>query len=89
MYVCACVVLIAEQVKPSVKCYLADCQGSALYYAVTKGVCYSPTQDEGLRKRHQVDTITEGIGLYRLTDNFCQAIKVGLDGAFKGASAVI
>ncbi|KNC50908.1 uncharacterized protein AMSG_12047 [Thecamonas trahens ATCC 50062] len=66
-----------------VQAYLVDPQGSALYYAVTKGVCYSPTQDEGRRKRNQVDTIAEGIGLYRRTANFDQALDAGIAGAFK------
>ena len=66
-----------------VQAYLVDPQGSALYYAVTKGVCYSPTQDEGRRKRNQVDTIVEGIGLYRRTANFDRAMQAGLDGAYR------
>ena len=36
---------------------------------------YASTDKEGTRKRHQVDTIVEGIGLNRLTENFNIAIQ--------------
>jgi cysteine synthase len=31
---------------------------------------YSSTEKEGTRRRHQVDSLVEGIGLNRLTKNF-------------------
>ncbi|CAG8524422.1 4314_t:CDS:2 [Funneliformis mosseae] len=31
---------------------------------------YSPCEAEGTRKRHQVDTVVEGVGLNRITKNF-------------------
>jgi cysteine synthase len=31
---------------------------------------YSSTEREGTRRRHQVDSLVEGIGLNRLTKNF-------------------
>lgn len=49
---------------------LADPQGSSLFNRVKHGVLYSSTEAEGTRRRHQVDTIVEGIGLNRLTRNF-------------------
>lgn len=49
---------------------LADPQGSGLYNKVKYGVMYSPTEREGTRRRQQVDTIVEGIGITRITDNF-------------------
>ncbi|KAJ1921024.1 Cysteine synthase 2 [Mycoemilia scoparia] len=55
---------------PELKVYLADPQGSGLANKVNHGVMFSPTEKEGTRKRHQVDTIVEGIGLNRLTKNF-------------------
>lgn len=58
---------------------LVDPRGSGLYNRVKKGVCYASTEAEGTRKRHQVDTITEGIGLNRLTKNF---EKAKIDDAF-------
>jgi cysteine synthase A len=49
---------------------LADPQGSGLYNRVKYGVMYSPTEREGTRRRQQVDTIVEGIGINRITENF-------------------
>ena len=53
---------------------------------VTRGVLYTREEAEGKRLRNPCDTITEGIGLNRLTKNFeCACI----DGAFKGVTAQI
>ncbi|KAI1854448.1 hypothetical protein JX265_012482 [Neoarthrinium moseri] len=49
---------------------LADPQGSGLYNKVKYGVMYSATEKEGTRRRQQVDTIVEGIGINRITHNF-------------------
>ncbi|KAK0624655.1 cysteine synthase-like protein [Bombardia bombarda] len=49
---------------------LADPQGSGLYNKVKHGVMYSPTEREGTRRRQQVDSIVEGIGINRITENF-------------------
>ncbi|KAK7408764.1 Cysteine synthase 2 [Neonectria punicea] len=54
----------------SIKIVLADPQGSGLYNKVRHGVMYSPTEREGTRRRQQVDTMVEGIGITRLTQNF-------------------
>ncbi|KAI1488006.1 pyridoxal-phosphate dependent enzyme [Biscogniauxia mediterranea] len=53
-----------------VKVVLADPQGSGLYNRVRHGVMYSSTEREGTRRRQQVDTIVEGIGINRITENF-------------------
>ncbi|KAL9940206.1 hypothetical protein V8E36_000911 [Tilletia maclaganii] len=53
-----------------IKVVLADPQGSGLYNKVKYGVMYSATEAEGTRRRYQVDTMVEGIGLNRLTHNF-------------------
>ncbi|ODV98052.1 hypothetical protein PACTADRAFT_47876, partial [Pachysolen tannophilus NRRL Y-2460] len=58
---------------PSLKVILADPQGSGLYNRVKYGVMYDKVEKEGTRRRHQVDTIVEGIGLNRLTYNFTKA----------------
>lgn len=47
----------------------ADPLGSGVYNRVKYGVLYSSTEAEGTRRRHQVDTVVEGIGLNRLTHN--------------------
>ncbi|KAK4132519.1 PALP-domain-containing protein [Trichocladium antarcticum] len=49
---------------------LADPQGSGLYNKVRHGVMYSATEREGTRRRTQVDTMVEGIGINRITENF-------------------
>lgn len=49
---------------------LADPHGSGLYNRVRYGVMYAPTEAEGKRRRHQVDSVVEGIGINRLTNNF-------------------
>ncbi|KAK1757387.1 cysteine synthase [Echria macrotheca] len=54
----------------NVRIVLADPQGSGLYNKVRHGVMYSSTEREGTRRRAQVDTIVEGIGINRLTANF-------------------
>ena len=64
------------------KAYLADPQGSGLFNKVAHGVMYSNTEAEGTRKRHQIDSIVEGIGLTRLTNNFKSALPI-LDGAYR------
>ena len=68
---------------PGVRLYLVDPPGSSLFNRVTRGVMYAATEAEGKRTRHQVDTITEGIGINRLTANFLRAPR--LDGAFRGS----
>ncbi|KAM3464591.1 hypothetical protein MY5147_009485 [Beauveria neobassiana] len=54
----------------SVRIVLADPQGSGLYNKVKHGVMYSPTEREGTRRRQQVDSMVEGIGVNRVTANF-------------------
>jgi len=64
----------------SVAIVLVDPQGSSLFNAVTRGVAYSRTEAEGRRRAHQVDSVTEGVGLNRVTANFSRALPL-LDGA--------
>ncbi|KAI1104618.1 PALP-domain-containing protein [Jackrogersella minutella] len=51
------------------KVVLADPQGSGLYNKIRHGVMYSPTEREGTRRRQQVDSIVEGVGINRVTEN--------------------
>ncbi|KAI9687298.1 MAG: hypothetical protein M1822_002341 [Bathelium mastoideum] len=53
-----------------VRVVLADPQGSGLLNRVKYGVMFDAKEKEGTRRRHQVDTIVEGIGLNRVTANF-------------------
>lgn len=81
-----------KQKNPNIEVILADPQGSGLGNRVNYGVMYDLVEKEGTRRRHQVDTIVEGIGLNRLTWNFKQgehlinsAIRVTDDEAIKMA----
>jgi len=66
---------VAKYLKESAKLtrlrvVLADPQGSGLYNKVRHGVMYASTEREGTRRRQQVDTIVEGVGINRITENF-------------------
>ncbi|KAH9055062.1 PALP-domain-containing protein [Lactarius vividus] len=61
---------------------LADPEGSGLYNKVKHGVMYDHKESEGTRRRHQVDTVVEGIGINRLTKNIELALPV-IDDAFR------
>lgn len=52
------------------KVILADPQGSGLLNRIKYGVMFDLKEREGTRRRHQVDTIVEGIGINRVTKNF-------------------
>ncbi|KAG0051082.1 hypothetical protein BGZ83_004114 [Gryganskiella cystojenkinii] len=58
---------------PDLRTYLVDPQGSGLFNKVKYNIMYSPTEKEGKRKRHQVDTVVEGVGINRLTRNFAMS----------------
>lgn len=81
-FVCACgtggtLAGVAKYLKskdPTVECYLVDPQGSSLYNKVTRGVLYTREEAEGKRLRNPFDTITEGVGINRLTRNFDVAL---------------
>ncbi|GES58875.1 PALP-domain-containing protein [Aspergillus terreus] len=55
---------------PNLRVVLADPQGSGLYNRVRYGVMFDVKEREGTRRRRQVDTIVEGIGINRVTANF-------------------
>ncbi|XP_019196549.1 PREDICTED: cysteine synthase 2 [Ipomoea nil] len=65
----------------NIKCFLVDPPGSGLFNKVIRGVMYTREEAEGRRLKNPFDTITEGIGINRLTENFKLA---NLDGAFRG-----
>ncbi|PYI03889.1 putative cysteine synthase [Aspergillus sclerotiicarbonarius CBS 121057] len=55
---------------PNLHVVLADPQGSGLYNRVRFGVMFDYKEKEGTRRRRQVDSIVEGIGINRVTANF-------------------
>ncbi|OIW02913.1 hypothetical protein TanjilG_15270 [Lupinus angustifolius] len=70
-----------QEKNPNVKCFLVDPPGSGLFNKVTRGVMYTKEEAEGHRLKNPFDTITEGIGINRVTKNFAEG---KLDGAFRG-----
>ena len=65
-----------------IKIVLADPQGSGLYNRIKYGVMFNETEREGTRRRHQVDSVVEGIGMNRVTANF-EAGRALIDDAIK------
>ena len=66
---------------PRVSVALVDPPGSSLFLLVNSGVAFGAAEREGRRRRRQVDTLCEGIGLTgRVTANFREA---RLDAAFR------
>ena len=59
---------------PNCRIVLADPIGSVLFGKIEHGVAYTTQQQERTLLRHRYDTIAEGIGLDRITDN----IQIGL-----------
>ncbi|PGH16384.1 hypothetical protein AJ80_05234 [Polytolypa hystricis UAMH7299] len=55
---------------PNMTVVLADPQGSGLFNRVRYGVMFDVKEREGTRRRRQVDSIVEGIGVNRVTANF-------------------
>ncbi|KAJ2501204.1 Cysteine synthase 2 [Coemansia sp. RSA 1972] len=64
-----------KQQVPGLMSFLADPQGSGLANKVNHGVMFAATEREGTRRRQQVDTLVEGVGLNRLTRNFANLLK--------------
>ncbi|KAI9698475.1 MAG: hypothetical protein M1836_004056 [Candelina mexicana] len=64
------VAMYLKQRLPGMKVILADPQGSGLFNRIKYGVMFDPKEREGTRRRHQVDTIVEGVGINRVTANF-------------------
>ncbi|KAL8687410.1 MAG: hypothetical protein Q9218_006409 [Villophora microphyllina] len=67
---------------PSLRVILADPQGSGLFNRVKYGVMFDTLEKEGTRRRSQVDTVVEGIGINRVTANF-EAGRELIDDAIK------
>ncbi|CAG7964882.1 unnamed protein product [Penicillium nalgiovense] len=71
---------------PRLTVVLADPQGSGLFNRVVYGVMFDVKEREGTRRRRQVDTIVEGIGINRVTANF-EAGKELIDDAVRVTDA--
>ncbi|XBW36625.1 hypothetical protein QEN19_002197 [Hanseniaspora menglaensis] len=62
--------LKAEKKLRNIDVVVADPQGSGFFNRIRFGVMYDQLEKEGSRRRHQVDTLVEGVGLNRITQNF-------------------
>ncbi|KAK4687250.1 hypothetical protein P7C73_g2863, partial [Tremellales sp. Uapishka_1] len=86
-----------KSVVPGVKVVLSDPEGSGLYNKVKYNVMFDPKEREGKKRRHQVDTVVEGIGrsvlvrnsdpdgetgINRITHNFAMALDM-IDDAYR------
>jgi len=71
-----------KEQNPKIKAYLVDPVGSGLFNKVNSGVMYATEEAEGKRKRHQTDSILEGVGINRVTKNFLLGL-ANLDKAFR------
>ncbi|KDN45550.1 hypothetical protein RSAG8_04874, partial [Rhizoctonia solani AG-8 WAC10335] len=65
-----------KQADNDIRVVLSDPEGSGLYNKIKHGVMFDAKEAEGTKRRHQVDTVVEGIGINRLTRNFEMALDV-------------
>jgi len=75
-----------KMMKEDVLVVLADPEGSGLYNKVKFGVMFDHKESEGTKRRHQVDTVVEGIGINRVTNNIKLALPI-IDDAFRISDA--
>ena len=61
---------LKEKCSHPIQIVLVDPPGSSLYHKIEHGIAYAPQQAEQRLKRHRYDTLAEGIGLDRITQNF-------------------
>ena len=61
---------VLKEADRAVRLVVADPPGSGLFNKITRGVMYTSEEAEGKRLRNPFDTITEGVGINRLTANF-------------------
>lgn len=72
--IAGCGTYLKEQ-NNNIEIVLVDPLGSSLYNKVEHGVAYASQQQERGLQKHRYDTVAEGIGLDRVTENFA----LGLD----------
>jgi len=67
---------------PDIKLVLSDPEGSGLFNKVKYNVMFDPKESEGKKRRHQVDTVVEGIGINRITHNLAMGLEM-IDDAYR------
>lgn len=66
----------------NIRVMLVDPPGSSLYNKVEHGIAYAVEQSERSIRKHRYDTLAEGIGLDRVTQNFDWGLDA-MDGAIR------
>ncbi|WVW80008.1 hypothetical protein I302_101981 [Kwoniella bestiolae CBS 10118] len=74
--------MFLKKALPELKIVLSDPEGSGLYNKVKFNVMFDHKEREGKKRRHQVDTVVEGIGINRITQNFSLGLNV-IDDAYR------
>lgn len=77
---------VLKEADRAVRLVVADPPGSGLFNKITRGVMYTSEEAEGKRLRNPFDTITEGVGINRLTANF-ETIVGAVDDAVRVSDA--
>ncbi|WVQ64784.1 uncharacterized protein L199_002952 [Kwoniella botswanensis] len=78
--------MFLKKALPDLKIVLSDPEGSGLYNKVKFNVMFDTKEREGTKRRHQVDTVVEGIGINRITQNFALGLNV-IDDAYRISDA--
>ncbi|OCF58042.1 cysteine synthase A [Kwoniella mangroviensis CBS 10435] len=78
--------MFLKKALPDLKIVLSDPEGSGLYNKVKFNVMFDTKEREGTKRRHQVDTVVEGIGINRITQNFALGLDV-IDDAYRISDA--
>ena len=69
---------LRESTANDIRVVLVDPPGSCLFNKVKLNVAYTDEQQERRLHRHRYDTIAEGIGLDRITQNFSVGLNLGV-----------
>ena len=77
---------VLKEADRAVRLVVADPPGSGLFNKITRGVMYTSEEAEGKRLKNPFDTITEGVGINRLTANF-ETIVGAVDDAVRVSDA--
>ncbi|WWC60179.1 uncharacterized protein I303_102744 [Kwoniella dejecticola CBS 10117] len=74
--------MFLKKALPDLKIVLSDPEGSGLYNKVKYNVMFDLKESEGTKRRHQVDTVVEGIGESLITQNFALGVDI-IDDAYR------
>ncbi|OCF39852.1 cysteine synthase A [Kwoniella heveanensis CBS 569] len=79
--------MFLKKALPELRIVLSDPEGSGLYNKVKFNVMFDLKESEGTKRRHQVDTVVEGIvSTYQITQNFSLGLDI-IDDAYRISDA--